>query len=82
MFGLGGKKIKQERQKTRVERRVESLPTSELLQWAEQALYPIGRNLSSWQKTNEEVYLEEARLNAEVIYVIVDTISKRQNARF
>lgn len=82
MFGLGGKKIKQERQKTRVERRVESLPTSELLQWAEQALYPIGRNLSSWQKTNEEVYLDEARLNAEVIYVIVDTISKRQNARF
>jgi len=82
MFGLGGKKIKQERQKTKVERRVESLPTSELLQWAEQALYPIGRNLSSWQKTNEEVYLEEARLNAEVIYVIVDTISKRQNARF
>lgn len=82
MFGLGGKKTKQERQKTKVEKRVDSLPTSELLQWAEQALYPIGRNLSSWQKTNEEVYLEEARLNAEVIYVIVETISKRQNARF
>ncbi len=82
MFGLGGKKTKQERQKTKVEKRVDSLPTSELLQWAEQALYPIGRNLSSWQKTNEEVYLEEASLNAEVIYVIVETISKRQNARF
>ena len=82
MFGLGGKKTKQERQKTRVERRVESLPTSELLQWVEQALYPIGRNLSSWQKTNEEVYLEEARLNAEVVYTIVQTIAKRQDARF
>lgn len=82
MLGLGGKKTKQERQKTKVEKRVDSLPTSELLQWVEQALYPIGRNLSAWQKTNEEVYLEEARLNAEVIYVIVETISKRQNARF
>jgi hypothetical protein len=82
MFGLGGKKIKQERQKTRVEKRVDSLPTSELLQWAEQALYPIGRNLSSWQKSNEEVYLEEARMNAEVVYTIVETIAKRQNAKF
>lgn len=82
MFGLGGKKTKQERQKTKVEKRVESLPTSELLQWVEQALYPIGRNLSAWQKNNESVYLEEARMNAEVVYTIVETITKRQNAKF
>lgn len=82
MFGLGGKKTKQERQKTKVEKRVDALPTSELLQWVEQALYPIGRNLSAWQKSNESVYLEEARMNAEVVYTIVETIHKRQNARF
>lgn len=81
MFGLGGKKTKQERQKTKVEKRVESLPTSELLHWVDQSLYPIGRNLSSWQKTENLAYLEEARLNAEVVYTIIDAISKRQNAR-
>jgi hypothetical protein len=81
MFGLG-KKQKQERQKTRVEKRVDSLPTSELVQWVEQALYPIGRNLAAWQKSEDLSYLEEARLNAEVVYTIVETINRRQsNAR-
>lgn len=72
------KERKQEREKTRVEKRVESLPTSELLPWAEQSIYAIGRSLSVWQKTKEDYSLEEARLGAEALHVIIETIVKRQ----
>lgn len=75
-------KEKKEREKTRVEKRVESLPTAELLPWAEQSIYAIGRNLSVWQKTKDDYSLEEARLGAEALYVILETLGKRQtNAR-
>lgn len=71
------KKSNPEREKTKVERRVESLPTSELLPWTENALYTIGRNLSSWQKSQDPYTLEEARVGAEALYVILETLKKR-----
>jgi len=66
-----------ERARTRVEKRVDSLPTDELLSWTEQALYGIGRNLSSWQRTRDAATLEEARMGAEVLYTILQTINQR-----
>ena len=71
------KKKNPERERTRVEKRVDSLPTSELLPWTENALYTIGRNLSAWQKTQNESALEEARVGAEALYVILETLKKR-----
>ena len=65
------------RERTRVEKRVDSLPTSELLPWTENALYTIGRNLSSWQRTQNEASLEEARVGAEALYVILEARKKR-----
>ena len=70
-------KSKEEREKTRIEKRVEALPTSELMAWTEQTLYSIGRNLSSWQKSGDSYSLEEARLGAEVLHTILETVSKR-----
>ncbi len=66
-----------ERERTKIEKRVDSLPTSELLPWTENALYTIGRNLSSWQKTQNEATLEEARLGAEALHVILEALKKR-----
>jgi hypothetical protein len=71
------KKKNPERERTKVEKRVDSLPTSELLPWTENALYTIGRNLSSWQKTQDPYTLEEARVGAEALYVILEALKKR-----
>ena len=71
------RKTKEVRELTRIEKRVESLPTGELLPWTEQALYTIGRNLSTWQKTKDSASLEEARVGAEALHVILESLTKR-----
>jgi hypothetical protein len=71
------KKKNPERERTKIEKRVDSLSTSELLPWTENALYTIGRNLSYWQKTQDPYTLEEARVGAEALYVILETLKKR-----
>jgi len=62
---------------TKVQRRVNSLPTPELLTWTDQIMYSIGRNLSAWQKTQYKDNLAEARLGAESLNAILDTLSER-----
>lgn len=71
------RKKKQERELTKLERRVEAMPTSELIPWTEQYLYSVGRNLSSWQKSQDIAYLEEARVAAEVVHTIVESLKRR-----
>jgi len=71
------KKKNPERERTKIEKRVDSLPTAELLPWTENALYTIGRNLSSWQRSKDDYALEEARVGAEALYVILETLKKR-----
>lgn len=71
------KKNNPERERTKIEKMVDSLPSSELLPWTENALYTIGRNLASWQKTQDPYTLEEARIGAEALHVILETLTKR-----
>jgi hypothetical protein len=71
------KKKNPERERTKIEKRVDSLPTAELLPWTENALYTIGRNLSTWQRSKDDYALEEARVGAEALYVILETLKKR-----
>jgi hypothetical protein len=71
------KKKNPERERTKIEKRVDSLPTAELLPWTENALYTIGRNLTSWQRSKDDYALEEARVGAEALYVILETLKKR-----
>jgi len=70
-------KKKEEKPKSRIEKRVAKLSTQELLSWSDQVIYSIGRNLSSWQKTDEKFHLEEARVAAESIHAILDTLTER-----
>ena len=71
------KKSKFVKELTRVQKRVNSLPTPELLTWTDQIMYSVGRNLSSWQKTQNSFSLEEARVGAEALHAIMDALSDR-----
>ena len=79
MRGKMFKKKSPERERTKIEKRVDSLPTAELLPWTENALYTIGRNLTSWQRSKDDYALEEARVGAEALYVILETLKKRHS---
>jgi hypothetical protein len=71
------RKPKEEREKTRVEKRVATLPTAELITWCDQIIYSIGRNLSSWQKTQDNYSLNEAHMGAEALYAITSALKER-----
>jgi hypothetical protein len=40
-------------------------------------MYSVGRNLSAWQKTQYKDNLAEARLGAESLNAILNTLSER-----
>jgi len=66
-----------ERKVTKAQKRVAMLPTPELLTWSDQVLYSIGKNLAGWQRSQNPQTLEEARLGAEVIQAITETLTER-----
>lgn len=63
--------------KTKIEKRVETLPTSELVGWSETTLYSVSSNLNNWQKSHEKAFLEEAKMGVEVLSAIVKTLQER-----
>ena len=71
------RKSKKFRELTKVQKRVQHLPTSELYAWTDQILYSIGRNLSIWQKTEIKDALDEAQVGAEALHAILDTLKER-----
>lgn len=70
-------KSKKVRELTKIERRVATMSTSELLGWTDQIMFTVGRNLTAWVKSQNEYTLEEARVGAEALHAILDTLSKR-----
>ena len=71
------KKSKTIKELTKVQKRVKTLPMAELLTWTDQIMYSVGRNLSAWQKSQNAFSLEEARVGAEALHAILDTLSER-----
>lgn len=71
------RKTRIEREKSKIEKRVEVLPTSELVGWSETTLYSISRNLSSWQTSKDKFYLEEAKIGAEALLAVVNALHER-----
>lgn len=70
-------KKKHERKVSKMTKRAAMLPVSELIPWSDSVLYSIAKNLSSWQKTEAVAYLEEARVNTEALYAIVESLHAR-----
>ena len=67
----------EERPKTKIEKRVELLPTAELVGWTETTLYGLNRNISDWQKSGEPAYLDEAKTSLEALVAIVNALRER-----
>ena len=70
-------KRKHDRKVSKIQKRAAMLPVSELVPWSDSVLYAIGKNLSNWQKTEAVAYLEEARINAEAIHAIIESLYSR-----
>lgn len=69
-----------ERPVTKAERRIVLLPTHDLIPWAEQCLYGVGRNLNDWSRDVARVeLLEEAHQSAEVLLAVVEEIRRRSD---
>lgn len=74
---LKSKKAKEEKEKSKLEARVATMATSDLANWASQAMFGIGRNISDWDKQREYAYLEEAQMGAEALLAVVNELCKR-----
>lgn len=61
----------------KIAKRVSRIPTAELEMWIDQAIYEVGKCLSSYQKSREKVYLDEARTGAEALHAVVEELYKR-----
>lgn len=62
---------------TRIEKRVASLSTPDLVSWTETSMYTIGKHLNQWTKSQDPVDLEEVVLGAEAFYAIAKELKKR-----
>lgn len=57
--------------------RVAMLPTADLVQWADQALYTTGRSLTSHTREPSPDMLAEALTGARVLLAITEEIARR-----
>ena len=65
----------------RVSKRVSRLQTAEIEGWLDQSIYEIGRCLSMYQRSKDDVYLDEALTGAEALHAMVDSLRKRTPRR-
>lgn len=65
----------------KVARRVSKIPTGELILWADQSLFDLGRCLSNYEKNKDKIYLEEALLGAEAVHAVVNELHIRMTTK-
>jgi hypothetical protein len=58
-------------------KRVQKIPTGELILWVDQAMYELGRCLTQFEKTRDLKVLKEALTGAEAIHAVVDELNTR-----
>lgn len=73
------KKAVPEKERTKLEARVAKIPTAELVSWAEQALFGLGRSLSAWQRGHDAMDLEEAVIGADALQAVMKELKSRHN---
>jgi hypothetical protein len=61
----------------KVTKRVAKIPTAELEMWVDQALYEVGRCMSAFSKSREELYLNEGLAGAEALHAVVNELHTR-----
>lgn len=53
------------------------ISTPELVTWAENSLFVIGRDVTGWLRSKDAAMLDEADLGAEALYAITQELKKR-----
>jgi len=63
---------------SKLDRRVSTLPTHDLVPWAEQCIYAIGRGLSDYSRDPSQVHMViEAEQGAETLLVLIRELKAR-----
>jgi hypothetical protein len=62
---------------SKLERRVASISTPELVVWGENALFAIGKHLVHGSRNGDEAMLSEAEMGAEALLAITRELKKR-----
>jgi hypothetical protein len=70
------------RQQTKIQKRVASISTPDLVLWAENALYVIGKEITHHQRDKNVDSLYEAELGAEALLAITQELKKRAKNEF
>ncbi len=65
-------------QPSKLQQRVSKIGTSELIMWAENSLFVIGKNLTHWSKERSPELLEEAHMGAEALLAITTELKNRE----
>jgi len=71
------KKMGGRQPQTKMEKRVASIATPDLVMWAENALFVIGKEVTHWMRDKNEHSLDEAALGAEALTAIINELKKR-----
>lgn len=66
-------------QPTKLEKRIASISTPELITWAENSLFVIGKETTNWLRTKDGLLLDEAEVGAEALLAIIKELKKRAN---
>lgn len=61
----------------RIAKRAAMLPTNDLTMWSDQAINSTGRALTTYYRTKERAFLDEAHMGAVAILAIVEEIQRR-----
>jgi hypothetical protein len=72
-----GKKQAGHQPQSKLAKRVASISTPELIRWAENSLFVIGKNLTHWENNRDEFLLEEAHVGAEALFAITTELKSR-----
>ena len=62
---------------TKIQKRVAGISTPDLVMWAENALFVVGKDITTYLRTRSEESLEEADLGAEALYAITQELKQR-----
>lgn len=76
------KKTDGHQSQTKLQKRIAQISTPELVTWAENSLFVIGKEVTGWIRTKEAALLDEADLGAEALYAITQELKKRAKNDF
>lgn len=72
-----GRKTKEQKELSALEKRISKLSTGDLLSWADQALFGIGRSIADYERFKSIDSLKEAQMGAEALNKVLETVISR-----